>query len=77
MLELVTNTLATEGVVIVGATNHVERIDPTLTRSGRLDQIIRIELPDAEAIAAILSRYSGLDVPEKELSMLAEWLAGR
>lgn len=76
MLELVTNALATEGLVIVGATNHVDRIDPALTRSGRLDQIIRIPLPDAEAIGAILNRYSGLDVPEKERSKLAERLAG-
>lgn len=77
MLELVTNTLATEGVVIVGATNHVDRIDPALTRSGRLDQIIQIALPDTKAVAAILSRYSGLDVAEKELSKLAERLVGR
>ena len=76
MLELVTNTLATEGVIIVGATNHVDRIDPALTRSGRLDQIIRIELPDTKAIAAILCRYSGLDVAGNELSKLAERLVG-
>lgn len=43
MLELVTIALATEGVVIVGATNHVDRIDPALTRSGRLDQIIQMK----------------------------------
>lgn len=77
MLELVTSALSTEGVVIVGATNHVGRIDPALTRSGRLDQIIQIALPDTEAIGAILSRYSGLDVPDKELSKLAERLVGR
>ena len=77
MLELVTNALATEGVVIVGATNHVDRIDPALTRSGRLDQIIQIALPDAEAIAAILSQYSGFDVPQKELTKLAERLEGQ
>ncbi|QDZ10726.1 AAA family ATPase [Devosia ginsengisoli] len=76
MLELVTNALSIEGLVIVGATNHVDRIDPALTRSGRLDQIIQIPLPDAEAIGAILNRYSGLDLPEKERSRLAERLAG-
>lgn len=71
MLELVTNALSTEGVVIVGATNHVDRIDPALTRSGRLDEIIRIELPDAEAIVHILARYAGLDVSRQELSSLS------
>ena len=77
MLELVTSALSTEGVVIVGATNHVGRIDPALTRSGRLDQVIQIALPDTAAIEAILSRYCGLDMPRKELSKLAERLVGR
>ncbi|MDP2781338.1 AAA family ATPase, partial [Devosia sp.] len=77
MLELVTNAMGTAGVVIVGATNHVDRIDPALTRSGRLDEIIRIELPDAEAIAHILARYAGFDVSRQELSGLAERLVGQ
>lgn len=76
MLELVTNALNTEGVVIVGATNHVDRIDPALTRSGRLDETIRIELPDTEAIVHILARYAGPDVPCQALSGLAERLVG-
>lgn len=77
MLELVTNALSSDGLVIVGATNHVDRIDPALTRSGRLDRIIEIALPDADAIAAILSQYSRLDLPAKELSKLSERLEGR
>ncbi|MDB5613841.1 MAG: family ATPase [Devosia sp.] len=60
--------------MIVGATNHVERIDPALTRSGRLDRIIQIGLPDAEAIAAILARYVGGDVPAQDLGTLASRL---
>lgn len=76
MLELVTNALSVEGVVIVGATNHVDRIDPAVTRSGRLDQIIHIELPDAEAIAQILTRYAGLDLSRQQRMDLAERLVG-
>ena len=76
MLELVTRALEAEGVVIVGATNHVDRIDPALMRSGRLDQIVRIELPDAEAIVQILTRYAGPGVPHQELRGLAGRLAG-
>lgn len=77
MLELVTKALLTEGIVIVGATNHVERIDPALLRSGRLDQVIRIELPDAEAIAQILQRYVGLSIAVPDLPDLAERLVGQ
>ena len=76
LLELVTSALGTEGVVIVGATNHVDRIDPALTRSGRLDEIIRIELPDAAAIVHILTRYAGPGVHGQELSGLANRLVG-
>ncbi|MET3901334.1 cell division protease FtsH [Devosia sp. UYZn731] len=77
MLVLVTDATNTPGVVIVGATNHVERIDPALMRAGRLDRIIRIELPDAEAIAAILARYIGAGVEAKDLSLLAHRLVGQ
>lgn len=76
MLVLVTEALSTPGVVIVGATNHIERIDPALTRSGRLDRIIKMELPDAEDIAAILARYVGGDVPAQDLVSLASRLRG-
>lgn len=77
MLVLVTDATNTPGVVIVGATNHVDRIDPALMRAGRLDRIIRIELPDAEAIAAILARYIGAGVEAKDLSPLAHRLVGQ
>ena len=77
MLVLVTDAMNTPGVVIVGATNHVERIDPALMRAGRLDRIIRIELPDADAIAAILVGYIGAFVNGKDLSPLAHRLVGQ
>lgn len=77
MLELVTEALGKEGVILVGATNHVDRIDPALLRSGRLDQVIRIGLPDAEAIVDILSRYVGGGIAKSDLASLAPQLVGR
>lgn len=77
MLELVTEAMAKEGVILVGATNHVERIDPALLRSGRLDQVIRIGLPDAEAIVDILCRYIGGGIAKSDLASLAPRLVGR
>ncbi|SFD46468.1 AAA family ATPase [Devosia psychrophila] len=76
MLVLVTEALSTPGVVIVGATNHVERIDPALMRSGRLDRIIRIKFPDVEDLAAILARYVGEGVLMKDLIPLVSRLKG-
>lgn len=57
LLELVDGVCSGEGVVIVGATNHPERIDPALRRSGRLDRHIAIPLPDIPALEQILRTH--------------------
>ncbi|MET3896084.1 cell division protease FtsH [Devosia sp. UYZn731] len=77
MLELVTRATTTPGLVMVGATNYVHRIDPALTRSGRLDHTIVMKLPDTEEIAGILAHYAGPSVPQKDLRMLASTLQGQ
>lgn len=43
-----------EGVVVVGACNHPDKIDAALTRAGRLDRHIRIHLSDAKGREGIL-----------------------
>ncbi|MNL64473.1 Proteasome-associated ATPase [compost metagenome] len=53
----------TEGVVIVGATNLPEKIDPALLRSGRLETHVRIPLPDVETLTGILTHHLGNDLP--------------
>ncbi|GAB3943717.1 proteasome ATPase [Corynebacterium tapiri] len=50
-------------VIIVGATNREELIDPAILRPGRLDVKIRVERPDREAARDILARYLTSDVP--------------
>jgi len=77
MLELVSQATATEGLIIVGATNFVDRIDPALTRAGRLEQTITIEPPDAEAITMILADKVGPGFSKKELRPIAERLHGK
>ncbi|MFL0577826.1 AAA family ATPase [Dietzia sp. 179-F 9C3 NHS] len=51
-----------ENVVILGATNRPELIDPALLRPGRLEKLVFVPPPDAEARADIL-RASGRNVP--------------
>ena len=46
-----------DGVIILGASNFAEKVDPAIRRSGRLDRVIRIELPDQSAMEAILLGY--------------------
>lgn len=63
-----------DDVVILGATNRPELIDPALLRPGRLERLVFVPPPDAEARADIL-RAAGRNVPLADDVDLAE-LAG-
>ncbi len=54
---------ALENVVVIGATNREDLIDPAVLRPGRLDRKIRIERPDKQAAADILSKYLTPELP--------------
>ncbi len=46
-----------ENVIVIGASNREDMIDPAILRPGRLDVKIKIERPDAEAALDIFSKY--------------------
>ena len=48
---------ALRNVIVIGASNREDLIDPAILRPGRLDVKIKIERPDAEAASAIFARY--------------------
>ncbi|MBT1180567.1 proteasome ATPase [Bifidobacterium sp. CP2] len=50
-------------VMVIGASNRVDMIDPAVLRPGRLDVKIRIDRPDAKAAAAIVRHYLTDDLP--------------
>jgi len=50
-------------VIVIGASNREDLIDPAILRPGRLDVKIKIERPDMEAAAQIFSRYLTADLP--------------
>ncbi len=50
-------------VIVIGATNREDLIDPAILRPGRLDVKIRVERPDAAAAKQIFSRYLTTEVP--------------
>ena len=50
-------------VIVIGASNREDMIDPAILRPGRLDVKIKIERPDAVAARDILSKYLRADLP--------------
>ncbi|MFI2434100.1 proteasome ATPase [Streptomyces sp. NPDC018693] len=46
-----------QNVVVIGASNREDMIDPAILRPGRLDVKIKIERPDAEAAKDIFGKY--------------------
>ena len=52
-----------ENVLVIGASNREDMIDPAILRPGRLDVKIKIERPDAESARDIFSKYLTADLP--------------
>jgi proteasome-associated ATPase len=52
-----------ENVIVIGASNREDMIDPAILRPGRLDVKIKIERPDAEAAKDIFTKYVLTDLP--------------
>jgi proteasome-associated ATPase len=50
-------------VIVIGASNREDLIDPAILRPGRLDVKIKIERPNEEAAAQIFARYLTADLP--------------
>jgi ATP-dependent Zn protease len=57
LLEQLDGLEGREGVIVVAASNHPDRIDPAILRAGRLDRHVRIPLPDLAARTAIFRMH--------------------
>jgi proteasome-associated ATPase len=53
-------------VIVIGATNRQDLIDPAVLRPGRLDVKIRVDRPDLEAAREIFAKYLTADLPLHE-----------
>ena len=69
---------ATEGVIVLAATNLAETLDPALTRPGRFDRTVHVPLPDVGGRRAILGHYLGDKplAPDIDVGALARGTAG-
>ncbi|MHB8190052.1 MAG: proteasome ATPase [Ferrimicrobium sp.] len=66
-------------VIVIGASNREDLIDPAILRPGRLDIKIKIERPDASAAAQIFGRYLSTDLPyeKQEIEAFGKGDVGR
>ncbi|MBY4617716.1 AAA family ATPase [Rhizobium redzepovicii] len=77
LLECIDGIEGREGVVVVGACNNPERIDPALVRSGRLEKHIHFPLPDAQGRAQILAFHLPSLAEHPSLKEIAAKLPGK
>jgi len=52
-----------DNVIVIGASNREDMIDPAILRPGRLDVKIKIERPDAEGAKEVFGKYLTKDLP--------------
>ena len=71
LLECLDGLEGREGVVVVGACNSPERLDPALMRPGRLDRHVRISLPDLDGRLGILRWHTSGALPDGDLREVA------
>jgi proteasome-associated ATPase len=64
-----------DNVIVIGASNREDMIDPAILRPGRLDVKIKIERPNAAGAADIFSKYLVPDLPLGEGEAVAEMIA--
>ena len=85
MLEEIQGVVVSESVILVAATNYLEKVDPALRRAGRLDQVVQIPLPSIDGLERIfkyhLARIAedsrvAKDVDVRVLAVLAFGLTG-
>lgn len=64
-------------IITVFTTNHIDRINPAVLRMGRLDVLVKVEPPDAEAVERLVRLYArGLLAKDANLSNIGKTLAG-
>ena len=65
-----------EGVIVMAATNHPEKLDRAITRAGRFDRILRLPHPDHTLLPQVLRWHLGLDLADADLTGVVQAALG-
>lgn len=65
-----------EGVIVMAATNHPEKLDRAIVRPGRFDRILSLPHPDVSLLPKALRWQLGADLPDADLSAVAQAALG-
>ncbi len=78
-LAFLDGALPRDGIVVVGATNYPDRVDPAMLRPGRLDRHRELPMPDIDALAGIVRAHLGADamLTDAEVAEAARAVRGR
>jgi cell division protease FtsH len=76
LLEQIDGIAGREGVIVIGASNDLRRCDPALLRAGRLNQIVKIGLPDPGELEKMLRVRLGTDLRDEDLRDMSELAIG-
>ena len=65
-----------EGVIVMAATNHPEKLDKAITRAGRFDRILRLPHPDHTLLPQVIRWHLGPDLADADLTGVAQAALG-
>jgi len=76
LLEHLTRLNDSPGVIVLGATNYPDMIDPAVVRPGRFDLKIEISTPDRTSVLQILTHALSPDANAMQLDPIADQILG-
>jgi ATP-dependent Zn protease len=68
LLEQIQGIATVDPVIVIAATNYLERVDPALRRAGRLDQAVQLPLPNIPSLEQIFAYYLGPYRADKQVA---------
>lgn len=68
LINCLDGAFSVDGIVIIMTTNHPDKLDPALIRSGRADKIYTIDSPTKEQVEEYLKVVYGITIPVNDMS---------